>query len=460
VRSLFLRIFLTFWFATVLLGATLVALALTTDPRAAVFRRHEQRLARLGQDLVASYEAGGGTALPIPGPRRFGGGDPPVFLFRDGEGPLSGASLPPMARRLAAEAAETGERQLRRGRRGVWLAMPLSLQSSQEQPYVLVAEVPPPSRVEMLLDPYGLTLRLGFAFGIIGVVSYFLARFLAAPIRELRRATRQLAEGDLTARVGPTLGSRRDESAELGRDFDRMAGRIEALVGAQKRLLGDISHELRSPLARLGVALGLARQKGGAGVEGSLDRIEREAERLNELIGELLTLTRLEGGGEGLAREAVDLAGLVRAVVADADYEVRARGRSVRVEVCTAVAVQGVPELLRRALENVVRNAARFTAEGTEVEVSLLREGATVRVTVRDHGPGVPEASLADLFRPFYRVADARDRQSGGTGIGLAITDRAVRLHGGSVRAANAPGGGLAVTLDLPALSPEACPAS
>ncbi len=450
MRSLFLRIFITFWCATVLLGATLVALALTTDPREAVFRRHVQRLARLGQEMVAAHESGDAPPA-VPGPRRLGVGAAPAFLFRGSEGPLSGAPLPPMARRLAAEAAESGERQLRRGRRGVWLAMPLPSPSARGDPYVLVAEVPPPSRLETLLDPYGLTLRLGVAFVVIGAVSFVLARFLAAPIRELRRVTGQLASGDLTARVGPALGSRRDETAELGREFDRMAGRVEALMEAQQRLLRDISHELRSPLARLGVALGLARQRAGAEAEGSLDRIEREAERLNELIGELLTLTRLEGGGEGVAPESVDLAEVVRAVAADADFEARSKGRSVRVGACADAVARGSPELLRRAVENVVRNAVRFTAEGTAVEVSLTRTAPHLaRIAVRDRGPGVPEASLAELFRPFSGVAAAGDRLWGGTGLGRASAVGAVRPPGGPARAENAPGGGLEVAIELP----------
>jgi len=446
VRSLFLRIFLSFCLATLAIGAILVALALTTDPRRALFERHERRLIEVGEEMVAAARAG---TLPAHGERPHRDREEhPAFLFRGAEGLVEGDHVPPMVRRLAAEAAATGERQLRPGRHGLWFALPL------EDEYVLVAEVPPPSRLDRLLDPYGLMPRLGAAFVVVVLASYLLARFLAAPIRELRRATRQLAEGDLTARVGPSLGERRDETAELGRDFDRMAERIEALLEARRRLLRDISHELRSPLARLNVALGLARQKAGAEAAGSLDRIEREAERLNELIGEILTLTQLKGGGEGMPREAVDVAELVGAVAADADYEAQGRGRRVRVGECEPLTVTVAPELLRRALENVVRNAVRFTAEGTEVEVSLLRAGSEALVTVRDHGPGVPEATLAEIFRPFYRVADARDRQSGGSGIGLAITERAVRLHGGSVRAENAPGGGLAVTLALPVSSP------
>lgn len=447
MRSLFLRIFLSFWLATLLIGAALVVLALTTDSRRAAFQRHEARLVRLGQEMVSSYRAGREPPVPDLPRRRSGGDEPRAFLFRDAEGPLFGPPAPRMARRLAAEASATGERQVHRGPRGLWLALPLG------EEYVLVAEEPPPSRLQRLLDPYGLSLRLGVAFVIIGLVSWLLARSLAAPIQRLRLATRQLADGDLGTRVGPTLGRRRDEVAVLARDFDRMAERIETLLEAQKRLLRDISHELRSPLARLNVALELARQKAGEGAGGSLDRIGREAERLNELIGQLLTLTRLEGAGEEVPREVVDLAALVREVARDADFEARGRGRAVAVTACEPASVEGVPELLHRALENVLRNAVRFTADGTAVEVALTRvpdRPDLVRIEVRDRGPGVPEGALGDLFRPFYRVADARDRQSGGTGVGLAIAERAVRFHDGIVRAENVPGGGLAVTIELP----------
>ncbi|MEW6490704.1 MAG: ATP-binding protein, partial [Thermodesulfobacteriota bacterium] len=297
---------------------------------------------------------------------------------------------------------------------------------------------------------------LGAALAVVLAVSWFLARSLAAPIRELRRATRRLASGDLGARVGASLGNRTDETAELGRDFDRMAARIEELLEAQQRLLRDISHELRSPLARLGVALELARQKAGPQAAPPLDRIGREAERLNERIGQLLTLTRLEGAGELPAREEVDLAELVGEVARDADFEARARGCTVELEACEPARVVGVPELLRRAVENVVRNAVRFTAEGTAVAIRLRQPApAGAHIEVCDRGPGLPEAALAEVFRPFYRVADARDRSSGGTGLGLAIAERAVRLHGGSIRAENRGEGGLRVTIELPARAPS-----
>jgi len=287
-----------------------------------------------------------------------------------------------------------------------------------------------------------------------GLFCYWLAKYLTTPIVQLRRATHELSEGKLNTRVDDHLVRRRDEIGYLSRDFNFMASRVESLVQAQRRLLGDISHELRSPLARLGVALGLTRRRTGPEVSGMLDRIGREAERLNEMIGQLLALSRIESGAAELDKIRIDLAALVQEVADDADFE--ARGRDVGVSVLELVpsTINGVPELVRSAIENVVRNAARHTAPGTEVEVRLSTEPAAscqhAVITVRDHGKGVPEESLAEIFRPFYRVEDARDRQTGGAGLGLSIAARALRLHDGSIKAWNAPDRGLIVEIRLP----------
>jgi two-component system sensor histidine kinase CpxA len=449
MRSLFFRIFVSFLGATVLIGVLLLALALTTDPHRIVFAPHEERLARIGKELVDAYRTGGSAALQEIDRIRERKEEPPAILFRNSESPLSGRPAPLAVQQLAAKTAVTGERQVQERLHGPpLLAIPLG------GGYVLVAGVPPPTYLERFFDPYGLTLRLGATFLVTGLLSYLLARSLSAPVRTLRDATQQLASGDLSVRVGSSLGNRRDETAELGRDFDRMAERIGDLLASKRRLLRDISHELRSPLARLNVALGLARRKAGADAQNSLDRMEREAERLNDLIGELLTLALLESDTRGIERICVDLQILVREIVEDADFEAKVAKRRVRVVQDEPVAVAGAPELLRRAIENVVRNGVRFTAEGSTVEVRLSQSegisGPAARISVRDYGPGVPEESLDKLFEPFYRVTDARDRQSGGTGIGLAITQRAVKLHGGTVRASNIPGGGMNIVLELP----------
>jgi len=300
---------------------------------------------------------------------------------------------------------------------------------------------------------------LGIWIGIIssGLVCYLLARYLTSPVVRLSAATRRLAEGDLTARAGSGRSRRRDEIAELVRDFDIMAERLENLVKAQSRLLNDISHELRSPLARLNVALGLARQRSGPEAQSALGRMELESDRLNHLIGSLLTIARLESGADPSRKSALALAEMITEIANDADYEAQARHCYVKACVVDDCRVWGEGNLLHSAVENVVRNAAHYTAEGTAVKVSLEHAGGVAIIRVADSGPGVPEEALETMFRPFYRVDDARGRETGGAGLGLAITERAVRLHGGTVKAWNRPEGGLIVEIRLPrAPVPEA----
>jgi two-component system, OmpR family, sensor histidine kinase CpxA len=290
------------------------------------------------------------------------------------------------------------------------------------------------------------------------LVCYFLSWFLTKPIVRLRMATRQLAAGDLAARIGAPPSSRRDEVAGLMRDFDAMAERIETLLKAQSRLLNDISHELRSPLARLNVALGLARQQVGVESVDMLDRIELEASRLNELIGRILTLARLEDGEQIVPQTPVAFDDIVASVTEDAEFEAQARKCHVQTSIAEADwAVRGNASLLHSAVENVVRNAIRYTREGTPVEIELnceSRNGFTEAVLhVSDSGPGVPAEALGKLFEPFYRLDDARGRQTGGVGLGLAITERAVRFHGGKVAAFNRAAGGLMVEIRLPLIS-------
>jgi len=254
---------------------------------------------------------------------------------------------------------------------------------------------------------------------------------------------------------------------ELMRDFDRMAERIEGLVDSQSRLLKDVSHELRSPLARLSVALGLARQRATAEVapelNSSLNRIELEADRLNHLIQRLLTISRLESGTDGLRRTTFSLREMVEQVARDADYETPGRGCHVTAANEDEFLVQADPDLLRSAVENVVRNATRYTAEGTKVDVRLERKQAEasgeILIRVLDSGPGVPSEALQKIFEPFYRLDDARNQQTGGAGLGLSIAERAIKLHGGELRASNRKEGGLEVEIRIPAATGFALPA-
>jgi two-component system sensor histidine kinase CpxA len=331
--------------------------------------------------------------------------------------------------------------------------------------YILVVRLPQPEfpRPPRIGEPGS----LGFGLRVLartllplllvgGLFCYLLAKSLARPIIQLRGAAHELSDGNLAARVDQSLITRRDEIGSLGKDFNLMATHIESLVSAQRRLLADISHELRSPLARQGVALGIARRRGIPEVAPALERIGREANRMNEMIGQLLDLSRVESGAELIDRSRVDLASLVSDIVQDADYEARDNNRGVKLISRDACTVLGSFELLNSAIENVVRNALRHTKPETEVEVSLKchenNGNSQSIITVRDHGPGVPEKSMQAIFRPFYRVEDARDRKSGGAGIGLAIATRAVGLHHGTINAKNWENGGLEVEIRLPSV--------
>ncbi|MGH9236755.1 MAG: ATP-binding protein [Vicinamibacterales bacterium] len=309
---------------------------------------------------------------------------------------------------------------------------------------VLPAAVVMP-RVGALLGPLVPIL----AIGISGFICFLLTRHITTPLFELRRGTEAIAVGNLTARMPDTLRNRRDEIGQLGRDFDRMAERLESLVGSHKRLLGDVSHELRSPLSRLLVALGLARKADTAEMPELLDRIALEATRLDGLIGQLLTLSRIETGSQATAVSSVDLTALVHEVVTDADFEARAQSRRVEVSAFEECMVSGSEELLRSAIENVVRNGVRYTAAGTTVDVSIRREHGRVVVRVRDRGPGVPETRLAEIFLPFRRVQTTEGTSTEGSGLGLAIAHRAVAAAGGRIGATNAADGGLIVDLEF-----------
>ena len=287
-------------------------------------------------------------------------------------------------------------------------------------------------------------IRQLWVLGAVVLLCYLLARYLTAPLRDLQVALERFGKDDFSAR---TRSTRRDELGRLARTFDQMAEHIQNLVAAERRLLLDISHELRSPLARLGVAIALARS--GENRDAALDRIQKESDRLNALVGELLQATRAEVDPNALRAQPVRLDDLLAAIVGDCSIEASARGSCLKVEATGPVTVSGDPELLRRAAENVIRNAIRYAPPQTAVEVSLVRNGAKARIQVRDYGPGVPEEALVRIFDPFYRVQGDRNRDTGGAGLGLAIARRAVELHKGKLLARNAHPG-LLVEIDLP----------
>ncbi|MHA3775564.1 ATP-binding protein [Verrucomicrobiota bacterium sgz303538] len=462
-RSLFWKIYVWFLAAILLLAAAVTVTTYFTDPdllypvrRYVPIRLREQQATRAAEifetrgvgelrQYFDSLTSGSGSS---PSSSATGESYDHVYLFDSTGRELTGQVPPRGAAELVARVKASGDQnvELQFGR--VLVARPAN--GPSRAAYVFLSSIPRKS----LLIPAGLLGWLRFGIGLVAAaaVCYWLASHVLAPVEQLRTAARRLANGDLSARVStPALATRRDEFSELASDFDHMATRIEMLLAAQRRLIADVSHELGSPLTRVNVALGIARRKAGAEAGPELERIERETKKLNEMIHQLLLLSQLESHAGLEASEDVDLRTLIQEVAADAEFEAANQERHVRVLAPESYSVRGTRHVLRSALENVVRNAVRYTAPNTEVSIELQASSSKDEaiITVRDHGPGVPSEALDKLFQPFYRVSDARDRQSGGTGLGLAIAEHAIKAHGGTARAQNLDGGGLAVEIRL-----------
>jgi two-component system, OmpR family, sensor histidine kinase CpxA len=375
-----------------------------------------------------------------------------TLLDPDGHDIL-GRGVPPGAERVLAKARATGHTQFHIGLR--WIGA--SVDDRPSGKYILVAKV---------LIPHGVLLGGVFEFTVLqrllpaligAMLCLVLARHIGMPIRTLQGVAGRIADGDFSVRASPAMGSRRDELADLARDFDRMADRIQALLRKQLELLGDISHELRSPLTRLNVSLELVRRGEGDAVE----RMQTDLQRLDALIGQILTLTRLQTRSDRETETPVNLRAIVESVAEDARFEAREDGKSVEISRADDCWLNGDPALLRSCIENVVRNAVRFTNPHTNVTVSLDIVGGnsgSARILVTDHGDGVPPEALSRIFEPFYRVTEAREHQTGGTGLGLSIAQRIAIVHGGSIRARNRDGGGLEVEICLLAQSPVSAP--
>jgi len=450
MKSLFLKIFLSFWLAQALFVVVAILVTVAMRPTRQISSIEAQQV-KILNEAVSAYHAGGPDRLHefLRGIRDSQ--HLRSVLFKDGES-LLGHSVPPWFVEVAHGQRHTADTLL--GRLNPRFQM---LKSSMTGPdghdYMLVTELPPGQNA--FFGPGGVpTIEILIAVLTSGLVCYLLAQFLSSPVIRLRQATQKLASGDLSARVGGHSSFSGDEISQLLRDFDLMAEQIEKLVNAQSRLLKDISHELRSPLARLSVALELARQRTGPEGQSILDRISLESNRMNELIGSLTTIARLESGAGSMRKQPVQLEDLVQEVARDAAFEAQARNTQVECEILDELPVTGDRALLRSAIENVVRNATRYTHEGTAVQIRAEKRKSgsfeEAYIQVSDSGPGVSEGELDKIFEPFYRIDDARERATGGVGLGLAITDQAIRLHGGSVRASNLAKGGLLVEIHIP----------
>jgi two-component system OmpR family sensor kinase len=456
MHSLYLRIFVLFWLAM----ALIVGVSIATTFTIALHEYEPQELQRRPSVAIQASEVlargGIGALKSWLDANKYSMGDRDLFIVGPDGQDILGRRLPlGAARRLefvnrdAVAGAEP---------RGFGHPPPGNFRPSHAAPQIVAADgsiytvLSLPRRPSIFgalsLPAISLTI-LCIALVVSALTSWWLAEHLTAPIRRIQAGARALASENLDVRVSAGLEDRKDELAVLARDFDAMADQLRANRSATTQLLRDISHELRSPLARMRVALGLARQP-PADFHVQLDRLEREIERLDSMISQVLKLARLHGTDALMERETFELDEVIEEVVRDANFEGAAKNCGVSLQGAARAAILGNRELLRSAIENVLRNAVRYSPTDAQVLVSIARTVSGLEILIRDSGPGVPPAELQRIFEPFYRVAESRDRDSGGEGIGLAITSQVMKAHGGSAKAANASGGGLEIRLSLP----------
>ena len=465
MRGLFFKIFIIFWIAQSLIFVISTALIVRRhfEGPQATFDFLNSTMRTDAQAAVRAYESGGCNAL-----QAYSAGISQTLALENASGRM--VCRIPGFEGIESAASSSGRLNgVDVDGRYVW-RLPIASPGGAQYTFLLSRPRVTPGPINWYRDLLRFSFpQLPVAIAVGGLMTFVLVLLFTRPLARLRKAAGELATGRLTARVvWPGARGRffaRDEIHALMHDFNHMAERLESLVDAQKLLLRDVSHELRSPLSRLSVALELARDDADSAMTIHLDRIERETERLNLLIGQLLTLSSMEALERMENFKPVSLNGLFERLIPDAEYEARQRECSVVFHDLARCVILGNEELLYRAIENVVRNAIRYAESGTEIEIELAAQGADAErrasIAVGDRGPGIPQDQLNAIFRPFYRVDAARSPNTGGFGVGLAIAERAVRLHMGELSAANREGGGATFRMTFPAISAvdEAAPA-
>jgi len=452
MRNLFLKIFLWFWMTFLIVAVTLATITVITRSNETMIARLSLYLPLEARHATDIYEREGKKGLRHHFDQIVESGAIAPYLLDESWKDVLGRNPPTQAVEFAKTAREDEPRvNIFNGQHG--FAAQQAIGASGHRYTTLVVTR---TSVAYLIRGLGFSTFFGLLAILLvgGVFCFWLARHIAGPVVQLSEAAGRIADGWLDTRSEQSIRLRRDEIGRLGVSFDRMAERIESLVRGQQRLFGDVSHELRSPLARLSVAEGLLRQCPSEERAEYLDRIALEVEHLDQLIGQLLTLARIDSGADSSRTERVELSSLIQEVAVDGNFEARAKHCSVRVDSMDVCTTTGAREQLRRAIENVVRNAIRYTQSGTNVEITLRKQCAPALsravIQVRDYGPGVSSEHLEKIFLPFYRIATITDEPTGGAGLGLAITERIVRMYGGGVSATNAVDGGLIVNLELP----------
>ncbi len=447
---LFLKIFFWYWLtawgmiAIVLLGSRLTAMRQVSSAP----NMYATVAPIMAAQAVKAYESGGPEAFA-----RFSQNDNRnsgrQLLLLDGfykdvlSRPLTEDGL------RAAHAAKDGQLVVLRGRIAAYKFV-----SSSGHPYILMLYMKSDLRqIGEILWGEGLPFSISLIL-LVTLLCFGLAYHIASPIHSIQATARRVAQGDLKARVPPSVSRRFDELAPLAKDFDSMVNRLDSLIQNQKNLLNSVSHELRSPLARINISLALLRNRCPPDSDDLFQRLDRDVVRIDLLMGQLLALSRLEARVSSAEREDVDFAQLVEEVAADATFEAQALGKSVSLQTTGSIILRNAdPHALRSACENIIRNAVRFTPPGSDVQIVLeVDRSAPERqafLSIRDHGPGVPEGSLQAIFQPFYRI-NGDGEKTGGNGLGLAIASEAIRMHRGTIRAENLRPTGLEIIIQLP----------
>ena len=452
MKSLFLKIFLWFWTAFVIVGVALVVIVTITRSNARMQFGVSVYLPFEARQAADIYERQGKPALQHHFDRLAEEGFAEPYLLDENWKDVLGHRPPVKAVEFGKAARRDTPLVDRFNGWKVIAAQQIVGDSGRKYTILAIIEHPPVIGLVRDLD-YRTLFGLLLIYAVGTFSCFWFARHIADPIVKLSAAAGQIADGSLDTRSGKIIRLRRDEIGRLGASFDRMAERIESLVHGQRRLFGDVSHELRSPLARLSVAEGLLRQCPPEERVEYLDRIALEVDYIDRLIGQLLTLARIDSSADSSRTERVELSSLIQEVAADGNFEAQARSCTVKVDSMDVCMTTGAREQLRRAIENVVRNAIRYTQPGDGVEITLRKQCTPALsravIQVRDHGPGVSSEHLEKIFLPFYRITAGNGDPTGGAGLGLAITERVIRMYGGSVSATNAQDGGLIVNLEL-----------
>lgn len=455
MRSLYWKIFLSFWLATILIIITTAWVTSEITQKSSIPARERIFMDSYANAAVATFESGQKIAL-IKWLAQTGISHQLTLYLLTSSGEIISNHPPPeIVKKISSNLvkAQLDDGLLKFG--DIVVSHEIMSTSGKAFRLVAVSERPLAHFVEI---PWaGLTLRIAIAIFISGIICYLLSIYLTQPLRSLSMAAKLIATGKLNTRVGRFKGHRKDEIDELSDEFDQMAEKLEDLISSKERLLQDISHELRSPLARLQIAIELGRKKFGECAESEFSRMEVECLRLNTLIGEILEFARLDKSSTHLSKTLIDVPDLLTEIIRDANFELGNASTGVKLQKVIECKLLLDKRLIHRAIENIIRNALRYSAPNPKVNIMMQydEDPHFLSIDIEDNGPGVPQEELENIFNPFYRVDTSREKKTGGFGLGLSIALQAIKLHGGNICAMNKIGGGLLVRIRLPMLNEE-----